>query len=355
MTRVPIVARAHAACTTCTTRVRARLGAVTRRTDAVEGDSGGGAPRRGIARDGLRRGIRSALVGALLALVWACGERPASSTAAPAAGPATAPTTSSPRRIVALTVGAVDMLALLGQLDRVVAVEEDCHYPGTESLVRIRNDDHTGPAAALNVEAVLALRPDLVLAKEDLRAALSDRGFEVMWFPSANGVPTIDGLVTELGRRLDVQDRARDVLARMHARADGIRALVAGRAPVRVYYEAGKPGRTVGAGTVVDDMIRLAGGTNVAGDVRLANPNLSSEAIVAADPDVIVLSPWGDPPDVVARRPGWDRVAAVRSGRVHQVDERDRRIQYPSPSCVDGCAELLVPWLHPDLAPGARK
>jgi iron complex transport system substrate-binding protein len=117
-----------------------------------------------------------------------------------------------------------------------------------------------------------------------------------------------------------------------------------------VYYEAGKPGRTAGRGTVVDDMIRLAGGVNVAGEAPLANPVLSSEAIVAADPEVIVLSPWSDSPEEVAQRPGWDRTTAVRTGRVHRVPERERALQYPSPACVEGCASMLVPWLHPELA-----
>jgi len=80
---------------------------------------------------------------------------------------------------------------------------------------------------------------------------------------------------------------------------------------------------------------------------------LASEAIVAADPEVIVLSPWSETPEAVAQRPGWDRIAAVRAGRVHRIPERERKLQYPSPSCVEGCATLLVPWLHPAL--GERK
>ncbi|MCB9914274.1 MAG: ABC transporter substrate-binding protein [Planctomycetes bacterium] len=261
-----------------------------------------------------------------------------------------------PHRIVALTVGAVDSLALLGELDRVVGVEADCFVPGTEGLVRIRNDDHAGPSQALNVEAVLALAPDLVIAKEDLRPALEGRGVRVQWVPNRTGLDTIVPFVLELGRELGAPDEAAAVLDDMHARMDAVRARVAGRPPVRVYYEAGSLGRTAGRGTVVDDMIRLAGGVNVAGELPLANPVLTAEAIVAADPEVIVLSPWSDAPEAVAQRPGWDHVRAVRDGRVYRVPERQRKLQYPSPSCVVGCEELLVPWLHPELAPvGAQE
>ena len=303
---------------------------------AIRNVSEHGQPR-GRAR---RPGVRLALLASAL---WLAGCGPSGPTPGPASG-------AAPTRIVALTVGAADTLALLGQLERVVAVEEDCFVPGTEKLVKIRNDDHAGPSKALNVEAILALHPDLVIAKEDLQPALGGRGVAVQWVPSSNGLETVVPMVRELGTRLGVPERAQAVIAAMQAKMAAIEARVAGRAPVRVYYEAGKPGRSAGRGTVVDDMLRLAGGINVAGDVPLANPVLSSEAIVAADPEVIVLSPWSDAPEEVARRPGWDRISAVRNGRVHRMEERDRKLQYPSPSCVDGCAALLVPWLHPELA-----
>ncbi|MBK7641702.1 MAG: ABC transporter substrate-binding protein [Planctomycetes bacterium] len=257
-----------------------------------------------------------------------------------------------PQRIVALTVGAADTLALLGELERVVAVEEDCFVPGTEKLVRIRNDDHAGPSKALNVEAVFALHPDLVIAKEDLQAALGGRGMDVLWVPQASDLAAICGIVEEIGARLGVKEKSDALLAELRERAARIRARVAGQASVRVYYEAGRPGRTAGKHTVIDEMIRLAGGVNIAGDQELANPTLSSEAIVAADPEVIVLSPWSDTPEQLAQRPGWSGMRAVREGRVYQIPERDRQVQYPSPSCVEGCERLLVPWLHPSAMGG---
>jgi iron complex transport system substrate-binding protein len=256
----------------------------------------------------------------------------------------------APHRIVALTIGAVDTLALLGTLDRVIAVEEDCFVPGTEHMAKIRNDDHSGPSKALNVESVLALRPDLVIAKEDLKPALDRRGLRVHWVPAASGLDTVIPLVEQLGGELGVPEKARAAVAAMRAKMASIEHRVAALPRVRVYYEAGKAGRTAGRGTIIDDMIRLAGGDNIAGETRLANPVLSTEAILAADPEVIVLSPWSDSPEDVAQRPGWSRIAAVRLGRIHRIPEQDRKVQSPSPTCVDGCEKMLVPWLHPSLS-----
>ena len=278
-------------------------------------------------------------IGALALLLACCARQPAAQLA-------------PPQRIVALTVGAVDTLALLGELGRVVAVEEDCFVPGTELLAKIRNDDHAGPSKALNVESVLALQPDLVIAKEDLRPALGERGVNVLWIPQASDLEAIIGVVESIGVRLCVPEKSRALVARLRASAAEIAARVAGRPRVRVYYEAGRPGRSAGRNTVMDEMIRLAGGVNIAGESPLANPVLSSEAIVAADPEVIVLSPWCEPIETVVTRPGWNRIAAVREGRVHVIPERERQVQYPSPSCVEGCARLLVPWLHPEIGGG---
>ncbi len=201
-------------------------------------------------------------LGATLALALAACTQPAEPARARGA---------APQRIVALTVGSVDTLALLGELGRVVAVEEDCFVPGTETLAKIRNDDHAGPSQALNVESVLALRPDLVIAKEELRAALEGRGVEVLWVGSASDLAAIQAVVTRIGVRLGVAEKARALVERMQAQAREIEARVAGLPRVRVYYEAGRPGRTAGRNTVIDAMIRLAGGVNIAGAEALAN------------------------------------------------------------------------------------
>ncbi len=257
---------------------------------------------------------------------------------------------ASPRRIVALTIGSVDTLAMLGELGRAVAVEEDCHVPGTEHLVKIRNDDHSGPSQALNVEAVIALRPDLVIAKEDLRPALANRGLDVLWVPTSSDIGTIAATVGAIGDRIGEGEKARATVAAMLAQVARLRERTALLPRVRVYYEAGRPGRSAGHGTVIDAMIGLAGGTNIAGGIELANPLLSAESILAADPQVILLSPWSDSPTVVAARAGWGRIAAVAAGRVFQIPEGQRQVQSPSPACIAACERQLLPWLHPELA-----
>lgn len=268
--------------------------------------------------------------------------------------PTTSASAGTPHRIVVLTCGAVDIFTVLGELDRVVAVEEDCPAPGTDGKVKIRNDDHEGKLQAINVESILALHPDAVIAKSDLKQALDGRGLRLLWSPLYIDMDNLPGFVEEIAALIGVQAKAKDVLDRMRAKEAAIRKLTASAKPVRVYYETTGLGRTVGHGHVMDQMIRLAGGVNIAGDVEKPTFQLNGEAILAADPEVIVLGAFADPPSEVAKRPGWSKLSAVRNGRVHQIPIDRRYVTLGTPRCVEGCEEMLLPWTHPELVPPTK-
>jgi len=282
-----------------------------------------------------------------LAALAACSRAP--ETPAPAAAATT------PHRIVALTCAAVDVINTLGELDRVIAVEEDCPAPGTEGKVKIRNDDHPGRLQAINVESVIELAPDLVIAQPALKAPLEGRGLTILWAPPFVTMRNLDAFVTDVGRALGVDEKAKQVLERMREKEARIAALTASAKPVRVYYETTGLGWTVGKGPVMTDMIRLAGGVSIAAEIDKPNVTLNAEAILAADPEVIVLGAFADPVEQVVARPGWDKLSAVRSGRVHRIPVDRRYVMLGTPRCVDGCEELLLPWLHPELVPPRKE
>ncbi len=264
------------------------------------------------------------------------------------------PTDAPPQRIAALQCAAVDVITLLGELDRVVAVEEDCPAPGTEKKVKIRNEDHPGKLAAFNVEALLALKPDGVIAKPDLKQALEGRGLRVLWTPSYVDLENLPGFVEDVGRLVGAPDRAAAALERMRAKQREIAARTAPLPRVRVYYETTGLGWTVGSRSVMHAMIELAGGENVAGGIAKPNVTLTNEAVLAADPEVIVLGPFADTEEQVRARPGWSRLAAVREGRIHRIPADRRYVTLGTPRCVDGCEEMLLPWLHPEAGAAAK-
>jgi iron complex transport system substrate-binding protein len=264
------------------------------------------------------------------------------------------PPETTPTRIVALTAAAVDVVALLGELDRVVAVEEDCCAPGTDGKIKIRNDDHPGKLAAINVESILAVDPDAVIANPALKTALDGRGLRILWAPPYVDMDNLPGFVADIGALVGAPKRAQALLDAMHAKEAAIARRTAGLRPVRVYYETTGLGWTLGRDTVMDAMIRLAGGANAAGGIAKANVTLTAESILAFDPELIVLGPFADTEEEVRARPGWDRLAAVRANRIHRIPIERRHVTLGTPRCVDGCEEMLVPWLHPELLPAAK-
>src|SRR5207245_10801861 len=109
--------------------------------------------------------------------------------------------------------------------------------------------------------------------------------------------------------------------------ADAVRATPANVSTrPRVYHEidASDPAKifTVGPGSYIDDLIKIAGGVNVAANATTAYPQLSAEQIVKADPEVIVLAadPYAAKPADVAARSGWSAISAVRNGRIGTIE-----------------------------------
>jgi iron complex transport system substrate-binding protein len=120
-----------------------------------------------------------------------------------------------------------------------------------------------------------------------------------------------------------------------------------------VYYEldASDPANpyTAGPGTFVDLLISRAGGLNIASELEGQWVAISMEQLLVADPAVILLgdAAYGETPEKVAARPGWDALAAVRNGQVFAFD--DNLVSRPGPRLVDGL-EALAKLLHPELS-----
>jgi iron complex transport system substrate-binding protein len=289
---------------------------------------------------------------ALVLLMGACSHD-GDVTGAPPGGGAVGPA-ATPHRIVAFTCGAVDIISALGELDRIVAVEEDCPAPGTESKIKIRNDDHPGHVQVVQVESIMALKPDLVIAKSDLQDVLGNRGMRMLWSPPVVNLATLPGFVDDIASALGMRDKGTALIAAMHAREKALQARTAPLPKTRVYYEVNGAGRTAGTGTIVDAMIRLAGGANIAGDDPRPNVSMSPEAVVVADPEVIILGPFAETIEAVRTRPGWEHVAAVKNKRIFKVPELQRYAVLGTPRCVQGCDELFLPWIHPELGSGTH-
>ena len=261
---------------------------------------------------------------------------------------------SAPQHIVSL--GAIDseMLGALGVDGRVIGVDAFTDYPA-DLAARPKVTDANGQP---NVEQIIALKPDLVLGYggEDHKAELQleQVHVNVVDLPAEN----LSGSLTEIrlvGQLVRAEATANTLVSGLQERIAAVQAKVRGHPAVKVYMEVddsapGKP-YVFGGGSFGDELIRDAGGTNIFGSDNSNGgyPQVDDEAVIAASPQVIVLTEdphFGGDPSLVARRPGWSAIDAVKNGRVYQLGPD--LFQRPGPRIVDGL-EQLAKLLHPEL------
>jgi iron complex transport system substrate-binding protein len=261
--------------------------------------------------------------------------------------------TEAPQRIVSLTAGNSEMLAAIGVGSRIVAVDSTTNYPADLSGKPKVSDPATG---AVNVEQVVALKPDLVLSwnhfSGDADQKLMQAGVTVVDLPGMD----LSGTLTEIrlvGQLTHAESAANTLVDGLQKRIDTVKSKVASATPLSVYMEVGyspAPPYAFGAGSFGDEVIKLAGGTNIFGTETSGGgyPAVSDERIIAANPAVIILTEdpsYGGDPQQVAKRPGWADIAAVKNNKVYAINPDP--IQRPGPRLVDAL-EQVAKLLHPE-------
>ena len=223
-------------------------------------------------------------------------------------------------RIVSLMPTVTDLVIALGHADRLIARTAYDVDPGVAHLPSI------GGGLTPSVEWLASQKPDLVVSWPDNASRSLVGKIEAVGIPvyAARTEVVADALRTirHLGILLAATASA-DSLARSIAAAlDSTRAAVAGKRPVRAAYVlALQPPTVAGPATFIDELMRIAGGQNVFGDLTRPWPEVNLEEIIRRDPDVIVLAreSASDPQLLLETLPGWRELRAVRAGHVHRV------------------------------------
>ncbi len=203
------------------------------------------------------------------------------------------------------------------------------------------------------MEKVLGLEPDLVVAwwyNEEAIANLESQEVPVLAI-NPESVEDVMDTIKLLGLIADHTSEAEGLVASMKADIDEVTSKTAGLPRAQrplVYYELSTPMKTTGPGTFTDELIRMAGGINLAADEPIRYPILSSEYIIDRNPDVIVVVDYGSPIDEVKARDGWANIDAVKDNRVYQIDTH---LVTSNPRLVQGL-EQFARWFHPDLFGG---
>lgn len=257
-----------------------------------------------------------------------------------------------PQRIVSIAPSNTEMLFAVGAADQVVGRDEYSDYPPEALEVASIGATY----GELNMEAIVALEPDLILVAEitpiEQIEALEDLGLKVFQVPNPMTFEELFVNLETVGSITDHEQQSADLIEELKARVENVEAVVANAPDVRVFYEVDGTDPTApwttGAGTFQQVLIEVVHGENIADDLDGWGA-MNLEQIVARDPEVILFGegPWvPTTSESLANRTGWGSISAVRTGRIHGVDTN--WIDRPGPRLVDAL-ERFARVIHPEL------
>ena len=256
-----------------------------------------------------------------------------------------------PRRIVCLTEETVETLYLLGEQDRIVGVSG---YAVRPARVR-REKPRVSAFTSANIEKILALQPDLVLTFSDLQAdiaaALIKAGVAVHAF-NHRDIAGILAMIRTVAALVGASERAERLIGELAGRIARVSSFGRSARP-RIYFEEWDEPMISGIGWV-SELIEIAGGVDVFPQLRTEaaakDRIVSSEAVIAAAPDIILASWCGKKVavDKIRARPGWDKIPAVRNNRI--VEIKSPLILQPGPAALTDGLDAIVAALWPQDA-----
>lgn len=284
-------------------------------------------------------------------------------------------------RIVSMLPGATEIVCLLGLGDQLVGVSHECDFPpevrSRPRMTRSPFDAHSMPSAEIDrivsetvavgrelyhvdAEVLAGLEPDLVLTQglcevcavsvRTVRSALS--GGPTVLSLDAGSIEDVFTDIRRVAEAAGVPERGASAVARLRERLDAVRARGA-HAPRRRVACLEWLDPPYSAGHWVPEMVGMAGGREVLARAGEPSGRIRWEAVVRAEPDVLLLIPCGFGPQrsleevrLLERLPDWEDLPAVRSGEVWAVDG-NAYFSRPGPRLVDG-VELAAALIHPD-------
>jgi iron complex transport system substrate-binding protein len=242
-------------------------------------------------------------------------------------------------RIVTLAPQLTELVFAAGAGERLVGVSANSDYPPPARTLPV-----VGGAGRIDLERILALRPDLVLAWGAGGQQVDVERLRALSIPVVVLTPRrladIPRHLELIGRLAGTAYDATRAAFFFRERLAGLRTRYAGRRPVTVFYEIWhEPLMTINGEHIISEAIEVCGGRNVFANLPAATPTLSMEALAAADPEVIVTSgPSARRASLLAQWQGMTRLRAVAAGRVFFSDAD--LLHRPTPRMLDGIAAL---------------
>ncbi len=258
------------------------------------------------------------------------------------------------QRIISLAPSNTEMLFAVGGGKQLVGRDTYSDYPAEVKDIL----DIGGGFGELNVEVILAQKPDLALASsltapEQIKA-LEDAGLAVFALANPKDFEGMYDSLRTVARLSGHEPEAEALIVTLQARVAAVQSKMEGvKERPLVFYELDgtDPNApwTPGPGTFIDKLISMAGGENLGGSLSSEWVKISIEELIAKDPDLILIgdTTWGGVTlEDVKARSAWKTLTAIKNDRLYSFD--DNLVSRPGPRLVDGL-EAMALLLHPEL------
>lgn len=247
-----------------------------------------------------------------------------------------------PKRIVAMLPSHTETLVALGLANKIVGIDKYSNYPA-EILKSI---PVVGSAYSPNLESIVALKPDLVLADESksskLTPTLSNIGLNVF----GGTAQTYNEVFEKIALLAKINNRESEgikLITRIKSDLNILSQRVKNKPTISVYYEIDPKLYSVSENSFIGALIKRAGGKTIAPNNIGDFPKLDNESIIKANPQVII----GMTLEEAKKRPAWNTIDAVKNGRVYKpTPEQTDALSRPGPRLPVALASLIQ-FIHP--------
>ncbi|MFQ2366619.1 cobalamin-binding protein [Aeromonas enteropelogenes] len=224
---------------------------------------------------------------------------------------------ATPERVVSVVPHLTELLYDIGAGDKLVAVDDASDYPP-----EVTDKPKVANYRSINVEALLAQKPDLILAwrsaQSRMLAPLEKLGIPV-FYSEPTDFDSLAGEMRALGKMLGVEQRANEAADRYLARLAALRQRYGQPTGVKVFYQLWYPPLTSASGRAWPaQAIELCGGINVMTHAKTPYPQVSQEQVIKANPELILAG--SDDPGALAHWQQWTMIDAVKQGRLALIN-----------------------------------
>lgn len=251
--------------------------------------------------------------------------------------------TNQKLKIVSLAPSVTEILFALGLDEEIVGVSQFCNYP-SKAFIK----EKVGTFSCPNIEKILSLKPDIVfctgLEQALVIIKLKQLNLKVCVSDPSNFNELFDS-IREIGLLVNKENQALNLIKGMKKEIEAINSnvkLIPQNKRPKVFVEIWHgPLMTAGKDSFIDELLRLAGGINIAYDTRRPYSYFSYEQVIVRNPECIILAYMdkGNPIRLIKQRFGWNDISAVKNNRIYNDINPDLFLR-PGPRLIVALREI---------------